>query len=102
LFSRPFIESILVPHLVESFPRFCFADGSIERLAFEPESQLKTVEDSCFQSCSLGAFRLPCLIEFVGESCFAGAAIKTIYFEAELYLRQAGKACFEAAQLKLI
>jgi hypothetical protein len=115
-FAGSTLTSICIPKSVEFIGKFCFNAGwgqhtdrsnRIETVTFEPGSQLKRIEESCFSNCPLREIRIPQSVKVLCKACFASARwghskVGALIFEADSRLRVMEEACFRQCTLASI
>jgi hypothetical protein len=76
-------------------------------VTFEPESQVRRIEELCFSGCSVRSLCIPASVEILGRMCLAGDwtkpnTIQTLTFESESRLIRIEESCFLNSFLKAI
>jgi hypothetical protein len=108
------VKSIHIPRSVLTIGKACFEFTTIESLTFEPGSQLRLFDESCFHACSLKLICIPRSVEVIGPKCFYGRTswdyyyhiglqgIRLLVFESESYLQRIEHYYFHYSRLESI
>jgi hypothetical protein len=110
----PEVSSVVIPRGIEILDRATLSDlcprgTDVADLTFEPESQLRRIEEKCFAFRSMKPIYIPRSVEVLGKWCFCGSKtdtncsrIEAIRFETESQLLQIPDWCFYRSSIGLI
>jgi hypothetical protein len=96
-------RNIIIPKEVRRIDLHCFQYANrLSSLEFERGSNVKDIDDGCFEGCSLASVFIPSSMEVLGESWFSGCNIEMVVFESMTRLKAIDRNCFSNCWVRSI
>jgi hypothetical protein len=86
-------REVLPQNVIRRLGNSRFANTRLKALAFQEESALKIVDESCFGRCFIGLFCISGSVQILGRSGFWKSAVEILRFESESELKQIDELC---------
>jgi hypothetical protein len=69
-----------IPRSVAVLGPHCFANSNAKRIAFEADSSVERIEESCFTGCT-SPLCIRCSVKFIGRFALCNTRLQDIVFE---------------------
>jgi hypothetical protein len=103
-FDGASFNSICIPRGISRLGTRCFVSALNETtqntvITFEEDSNLKAINDHCFEGCRFTSLAIPRSVETIGEYCFCGSKIDELVIDPTSDLARFDEYCFFNAEL---
>lgn len=97
------IESITLPKTIEKTDTAAFFRcKKLKTVIFSPDSKLKVIGLSCFNSTAIETIEIPATVERIEDAVFSNTKLKKIKFASEAKLKYIGSQCFNETDIETI
>ena len=100
-FSGSVMEKLFIPNTVREFGKYAFGGcRNLREIIFEPDPQLETIGDDCFESCGFEEVTIPKSVRSIECGAFRYCRnLRSLTFEEGSQLGRVGKGVIYGTQL---